>query len=433
MDWIKDTAQVGLYKRIRDTGDVWAVKSRVKGGKPITYTIGKVSLFTLAKARAETRRILALLAQGINPIETRRSQAIAEAARNLTLEKAITDYTESSSWKPKTKLDATATLKRRFSDWYPRRLSSITKDECRARFLKIKADVRKVKERRDALRTSSGRAIKRYRNEIGLGEAQRAFRYLSAMFNSYTQDDAGEERLLPKGNPCLILKVKRLRRTLRPRETFLEYEQRVLLYETLSNASHPEYRGTIKRDDADLIWLLIHTGLRLDEARTMKWSTIDLDREVFTAIDTKNHRDHTLPMTAATKGMFARRSLARVDNNEYLFPSSVDSSRPMTASRTFERICKEINCEFTAHDLRRTVATVASELGYDLNTIGAVLNHSVGGVTSGYVQHTYTRLKDILEDIQNKLFAEPYDTEAPAIEREEESLLEDENPAEAPL
>ena len=44
MDWVKDTVQAGLYKRIRETGDVWTVKSRIKGGKPITFTIGKVSL-----------------------------------------------------------------------------------------------------------------------------------------------------------------------------------------------------------------------------------------------------------------------------------------------------------------------------------------------------------------------------------------------------
>jgi len=412
VDWVKDTVQAGLYKRIRETGDVWTVKSRIKGGKPITFTIGKVSLFSKSHAREEARRVLALLAQGIDPSEARRQHAVAEAARTLTLGKAIEDYAASTSWKPKTKLDATATLKRRFSDWYPRHLSSITKEECKARFLKIKADVKAVKTKRDSLRVSSGRAIKLYKNEVGLGEAQRAFRYLSAMFNTYTQDDAGEERLLPKGNPCLILKVKRLRKTLRPRKTFLEYEQRVLLYETLSHAAHPDYRGTIKKDDGDLTWLLIHTGLRLDEARTMKWSNIDLEREIFTAIDTKNHRDHTLPMTAATKCMFERRSLARIDGNEYLFPSPVDASHPMTASRTFERICKEINCEFTAHDLRRTFATVASELGYDLNTIGAALNHSGGSVTSNYVQHSPRRLKNILEDIQNALFAEPFDTEA---------------------
>jgi len=66
-EWIKDKVQPGLFKRKRDGGDVWAVKARIKGGQPITYTIGKSNLFSLAVARAETRRILAMLAQGVSP------------------------------------------------------------------------------------------------------------------------------------------------------------------------------------------------------------------------------------------------------------------------------------------------------------------------------------------------------------------------------
>lgn len=42
-------------------------------------------------------------------------------------------------------------------------------------------------------------------------------------------------------------------------------------------------------------------------------------------------------------------------------------------SRTFERVVEESGVQFTAHDLCRTVATVASELGYDLERISGVL------------------------------------------------------------
>jgi integrase len=68
-----------------------------------------------------------------------------------------------------------------------------------------------------------------------------------------------------------------------------------------------------------------------------------------------------------------------------------------------------VGFEFTAHDLRRTVATVASDLGYDINTIGMVLNHAKGSVTSKYIQSTHKRLKDILINIQNTLFGQSYD------------------------
>ena len=410
MDWIKDAVQAGLYKRIRETGDVWTVKSRIKGGKPITHTIGKVSLFKPTAARAEARRVLALLAQGINPSEERKQQALTARARSLTLATAIEQYSSLVTWKPKTRLDVLATFKRRFSDWYALPLASITKEQCQTRFLKIKADVATARSRIDATRASANLPVRTYRNEVGAGEAQRAFRYLSALFNNYCLDEVGDEKLLPKGNPCLILKAKRLRRVLIPRERFLDKEQRVRLYEALSLVGHSEYRGRINENARDLVWLLVHTGLRLDEARCMLWDAVDFSKEIFMAEDTKNYRIHTLPMTEATKSMFKRRFDAR-GSNVFVFQSPV-GVQPLTASRYFERVSKEIGFEFSAHDLRRTVATVASELGYDLNTIGAVLNHSSGGVTSGYVQHTYTRLKGILEDIQNTLFAEPYEAEA---------------------
>jgi len=95
------------------------------------------------------------------------------------------------------------------------------------------------------------------------------------------------------------------------------------------------------------------------------------------------------------------------NGNDYVFSSPLNKNAPLSANRFFLRASKEVGFDFSAHDLRRTVATVASELGYDLNSIGMVLNHAKKGVTSGYVQQTHKRLKEILEDIQNALFNIP--------------------------
>lgn len=407
-EWVKDKVLSGLYKRIRDNGDVWVVKARKKGGNPISCTIGKTSLFTAQQARQKAKSILAMLAEGVNPNQLHQQKKQVEKARALTLGNAIVQYSKIASWKAKTRQDALATLKRRFGDWYPRPLASITKEECQARFIKIKDDVRSLKTKRDAVRSKQGLRIKQYANEIGLGEAQRAFRYLGAIFSSYVQDDAGDEKLLPKGNPCLILKAKKLRRALIPKERFLDSSERNALYEALVVSMHEQYEGKLKTDDTDLAWLLIHTGLRLDEALTMKWADVNFKKEIYTAHNTKNGSNHSLPMTNAIKAMFLRRFN---DGNKsiYVFPSPLDTTKPATASRVFQRLSESIGFEFTAHDLRRTVATVANELGYDINAIGAVLNHAKKGVTAGYIQNTHSRLKGILEDIQNGLFEEPYD------------------------
>lgn len=415
MDWIKDKSLPGLYRRPRKDGrDVWAVKARVKGGKPVSITLGKANYITAAEARKLAKPVLAKLSQGINPNQEQiKAKKVAEA-RGFTLGQAIEQYSELAHWKLKTRKDALSTLQRRFGDWYRKPLASITREDVLRRFTAIKKEVAQKKEDVANRRRKQGLSVYETPNEVGLGEAQRAFRYLSAVFNSFASDDAAGEKLIPQGNPVLVLKDKKLRRSLQPKERYLDSKARQALLEQLTQSSHYQYAGSINQEDADLAWLLIHTGLRLDEARLLKWSEVSITDRFFTVLDTKNHQKHTLPMTNAIYSMLSRRleyraSQPKTLQSPYIFPSPLDPKKPTSASRTFDRLSSEIGFEFTAHDLRRTVATVAADLGYDLDAIGAVLNHKKKGVTAGYIQKTWKRHLGILEDIQNGLFEEPYD------------------------
>jgi len=392
-DWIKDIIQAGLYKRPREDGNVWAVKGRVKGGSVITVTIGKEELFSATKARKEAKKILTQLAEGINPNEIKQQQRLIKKLRNFTLQQALDEYSSHVQWKDSTRSDVYIVMNRRFSDWLRRPLASITKEDCINRFNQIKQDIKRNNRQKN--RSS--------KNPIGEGEAQKAFRYLTAIFNAFVDEDIGNEKLLPKGNPCSVFKAKRVRRTLQPRNRYLNEQQRNILHDHLASIHLEELKRTFRttEDDADLIWLIIHTGLRLEEALQLKWNSVDFVNETFTVYDTKNHKDHTLPMTEDTKIMFERRFS---NGGKYVFKSPLGSDKPMTASKTFKRVSKEVGFDFTAHDLRRTVATVAAERGYDVSNIGALLNHSRQGVTEGYIQRTQTRLKQILEDIQEELF-----------------------------
>ena len=393
VEWVKDKVQPGLYKREREVGHVWAVKGRIKGGTVITVTIGKEEYFPISKARKVTKLILSQLAQGINPNQVKKHQQRINQMRKFSLQQALDEYSNIVQWKDSTRDDVYKVMNRRFSDWLRRPLASISKQECLSRFQDIKLAIKRNNRQKN--RSSS--------NPIGEGESQKAFRYLGAIFNSFVHDDIGDEKLLPKGNPCSALKTKKVRKALKPRDRYLNKLQRSQLHNHLASVHSDELEGTFRttKDDADLIWLLIHTGLRLEEALMLKWDDVDFANETFTAFDTKNNRDHTLPMTENTKIMLTRRIN---ENNNFVFPSPIHSDRPMTASKTFRRVSDETGFIFTAHDLRRTVATVAAERGYDISSIGAVLNHSRQGVTEGYIQRTLPRLKQILIDIEEELF-----------------------------
>ena len=392
-EWIKDKIQTGLYKRVREDGHVWAIKARIKGGSVVTVTIGKEEYFPITKARKITKFILSQLAEGHNPNLIKQQQQRINLLRGFTLQQALDEYSNIVQWKVSTRDDVYKVMNRRFSDWLRRPLASISKEECLNRFQQIKSDIKQNNRQKN--RSSS--------NPIGEGEAQKAFRYLGAIFNSYIHDDIGDEKFLPKGNPCSVLKTKKVRKTLRPRDRYLDLLQRGILHDHLQLVGLEETEGSIRTtcDDRDLIWLLLHTGLRLEEALHLKWNSVDFSNERFTVFDTKNNRDHTLPMTENTKIMFERRVS---EGGQYVFASPLGRLKPMTASKTFQRVSEEAGFVFTAHDLRRTVATVAAERGYDINSIGAVLNHSRQGVTEGYIQRTQPRLKQILQDIEAGLF-----------------------------
>lgn len=416
MEWNKDKVMPSLYRRERQSKSVWVIRARVKGGNAITVTLGNADLISAVDARQLAKRELAKLSQGINPNAERRQARRVSKARGFSLGQAVEQYAELAHWKPKTRQDALSTMQRRFGDWYKRPLAEINRDDCLKRFQEIKREVAAKKSRIDRRRLAESLDIAKPNNEVGLGEAQRAFRYLSAVFNSFSSDDAAGEKLMPKGNPVLVLKDKKVRRALKPKEVFLNAEQRENLYSELKICSHPEYQGLVQTEDADLAWLLMHTGLRLEEALQMKWANVDFKQKTFTALDTKNHTNHTLPMTSSTESMFKRRYKERSNlkfglKSPYVYPSPLSDKSPMSASRTFDRLSEAIGFKFTAHDLRRTVATVADGCGYDLDAIGKILNHKKKGVTASYIQSNHERLKGILEAIQDNLFDEPRDVD----------------------
>lgn len=405
MSWIADKRVKGLYQRVRATKTSWAVKARIRGGKTVTVTIGDVTKIGPARARQEAIAIIAKTATGINPSAEKRAAQEVARARELTFGQAIVEYTQLTPWADKTKRDSLETLKRRFGDWYARPLASITRDDCLKRFRQIKSDVAKRQAAIDKRLEARGKPRLAPMNEYGVAEAQKAFRIVNAIFKFRGNDSVGTEKLLPQGNPVEVLKDKRQRHVLKRRENFLDSEQRERLLDELSIVGHLENKNRVTQDDADLVWLLLHTGCRFTEIKNMRWENIDWKKETLTAVDTKNKTNHTLPLTGRIKAVLERRLLTR--RGDFIFPSPQDSEKAMTARATFERLSKAIDFKFTAHDLRRTLATVASEQGVDLDAVGRVLNHKKQGVTAGYIQTTQKRLRDTLEMVAFAFFEKP--------------------------
>ena len=145
---------------------------------------------------------------------------------------------------------------------------------------------------------------------------------------------------------------------------------------------------------------MLYTGLRRTEALSIRWE--DVSEELITIKDAKNHREHLVPITEKIREILD--SIPK-RSSPYLFPSPLDKGSYIKDVRaTLKRIGKKTGISFRCHDLRRSFATRASEVGIDYLMIKRLLNHKTNDITSQYIQwdsrENLQKMKEALELIQ---------------------------------
>jgi integrase len=382
--FISDSQLNGLYQRERTTGNKWVVKAKQRGiNKPVTVTLGRVDVIPVREARRLAKEKLALLADGINPNTQARQSREVDEQLGVSLQQALEEYLNLRELKPSTIKSYRQVVARSFSDWLDRPLRGITRQMVVKRYQEIQKGIAKRMAQPEKA------------NPRGLAEAQKAMRYLSAIMNSYANDTIGGVPVLPDGNTVLVLKDKRARTKLKARKRFLDANERETIFEELSHTDHPEYKGKLKPREADFVFLLMVTGLRLEEAKQLRWENIT--ELTYTITDTKNEVDHTLPITPTIASLLERNR----SESEWVFPGRNNKAASMSSA--VKNVSLETGIQFSAHDLRRTAATIAAEHGFSRDQIGRLLNHSDGNVTEGYIQKTTTALLPMLEVIEAEI------------------------------
>ena len=384
--FIPDSQLKGLYQRERATGNKWVVKAKQRGiNKPVTVTLGRVDVISVREARKQARENLVMLAHGVNPNAQERQSRELDEQLKVTLQEALEAYLSLRvrELKPSTIKSYRQVVARSFSDWLDRPLRDITRQMVVKRYQDIQKGI------------AERMAQPEKANPRGLAEAQKAMRYLSAIMNFYAKDTQGGVPVLPDGNTVLVLKDKRARTKLKARKRFLDANERETIFEELSHTDHPEYKGKLKPREADFVFLLMVTGLRLEEAKQLRWENIT--EVTYTITDTKNEVDHTLPITPTIASLLERNR----SESEWVFPGRNNKAASMSSA--VKNVSLETGIQFSAHDLRRTAATIAAEHGFSRDQIGRLLNHSDSNVTEGYIQKTTTALLPMLEVIEAEI------------------------------
>lgn len=181
--------------------------------------------------------------------------------------------------------------------------------------------------------------------------------------------------------------------------------------------SEDEYRNLLlciggweDKTVADYILLLLLTGARKDELRTLRWDQVDLEGKRLVldhAKETDSEKDIEL-MDMAVELLARRREGNRFAT--YVFEGDTPH-RPMgDPYYRWDRLRKAAGIpDVHLHDLRHTFATIGLKAGVTLKYVGALLGHSKVQTTERYA-HV---IKDPKREALNKIEAAVADMMAP--------------------
>lgn len=353
-------------------------------------TLGRYPELTVEMAKNEAKKLLGQIAMGIDPVAEKRTAQM----REVTLNDVFNDYLQvRKSLKQTTITNYKQILNKAFSNWGDKPLISITKD--------------KIAKQHEKLGNAHGEAY-----------ANLAMRVLRALFNfAAGQYEDSQGKSLITENPVKRLSQTRAWYRIERRQTFIKSHELAPWYEALEQLTNV----TLK----DYLLLILFTGLRRQEAATLKWDQIDLKAKTLTVLDTKNHEPHTLPLSNFLLELLQSRKENRT--NEYVFPGTGVAGHIIEPRKQMAKVTQLSDIHFTVHDLRRTFITIAESLDIPAYALKRLLNHKMNNdVTAGYIVADVERLRkpmQLITDYILKCMGIIKSAEVIAIQQEKMELL----------
>ncbi|MGB8606964.1 tyrosine-type recombinase/integrase [Bradyrhizobium sp.] len=362
--WDSDLKGFAVLCSGTTTTKTYIVQRTLPDGRNRRVTVGPVNTLSLEKAKVQAADMLHDLRHGRDP-----KKKIA----NPTLRETLEAYLVAQKSLRPASIAVYRQVERTLTPWLDRPLREITGDMVEERHRAIAASIGKRGINTGAV-TANG-AMKTFRTL-----------YNFAIWRAHD---------LP---PNPVRRLKKNNWFPEPAKTTTVPEERMAeFYAALQNLPHPVQR--------DYLTFLLFTGLRRSEAAKLRWTDIDLSKRVIhvPAENTKTNSAFDLPMSDFVHALLVtRRSLG---NAGYVFPGRSAGKPIIGTTMPLRTVAKATGVQVSAHDLRRTYATVAEEANVSWLAMKALLNHSIkGDITARhYPQLKENRFREQVQKVADEM------------------------------
>ncbi|MCG8054653.1 MAG: integrase family protein [Candidatus Thiodiazotropha endolucinida] len=372
--FIRDAALPGFGLRITDKGTKSFIVEKRVAGRVRRQTLGRFGPLTVEQARREAQKQLGKIAMRIDPIAEKKTRK----AKAKTLAQVFEDFKKARKQiSPITLRDYTHHLEKDLSDWLNKPITTITKHMVSKRHREI-----------------GERGAKAQANAV--------FRTLRSILNFARRhyEDGEGQSILPH-NPVEVLGYTRAWYPMKRRKTVIKAYQLPAWYQAVEALKSPE-NPTSHFVIADLLRLILFTGLRSSEARKLRWEHVNFEDRTLTIPDPNNRHTFVLPLSDMVFDILQeRRELAL---NEYVFPGKDGKGFLIEPKRQMARVTEQSGVDFKLHDLRRTYATILDMMDLSRNTIKRLLNHKSGyDVTDEYIVSDVERFRKPVQQVADFL------------------------------